>query len=223
MKARTGVVAKFTAALVMLTAVLTATSGAVLAGTADGGSHASGPGLPASVVIYAVHRQALSADGTSTWGAACPAGAFPVGGGAVAGNPLVESVTQGGFETSRATGKFDGYGATVHVSGLPRRARVTFTVQVACVPAAVFVIYAVRTQLLPANGTSFWGVPCPAGAIPVGGGAMGQSPLVETVTQAGFHSSADGAFDGYQAGVRVSSLRPTARRCSPSRSPASRS
>jgi len=115
-------------------------------------------------------------------------------------------VTQAGFDTSRATGKFDGYRATVRVSGLPKRARVMFTVQVACVPAAVFVIYVVHALLLAANGTSFWAVPCPAGAVPVGGGTIVQSPFTETVTQAGFHSSAMGAFDGYQAGVRVSGL-----------------
>lgn len=207
MRSRSGTLTVVSTVLAALTALIILAGGTALAGTTGRGDRASGTRLLASGVTYAIHRQILSADGTSMWGASCPAGAFPVGGGTTVQDPLVENVTEAGFHTSPATGKFDGYQATVRVSGLAKGAKVLFAVQVACVPADVYLIYAIRTQLLPANGTSFWGVPCPPGSFPVGGGTIMQNPLVESVTQAGFHPSATGgAFDGYQASVRVSGL-----------------
>jgi len=47
------------------------------------------------------------------------------------------------------------------------------------------VIYAARSQALAANGTTSWVVACPAGSLPVGGGAIVQDPRLENVTQAG--------------------------------------
>jgi hypothetical protein len=207
MTVRSGILSIFTAVLAMLTALIAAAGATAFAGTTGDGNRAPGPRPLANVVTYAIHRQALSADGTSTWGVACPAGAVPVGGGTIAQDPLIESVTQAGFHTSTATGRFDGYQASVRVRGLRAGRAVLFTVQVACVRAAVSIIYAVRTQVFPVNGTSFWGVPCPAGAVAAGGGTVVQDPLVETVDQAGFHpGAATGRFDGYQASVRVSGL-----------------
>jgi hypothetical protein len=56
-------------------------------------------------------------------------------------NPLTEHVAQAGFAASAATGKADGYQASVQVSGLAKGASVRFAVQVACIPAATPPVY----------------------------------------------------------------------------------
>jgi hypothetical protein len=149
-------------------------------------------------ITYATHAQVVSANGTTGSHMACPAGALPVGGGVAVQSPGIEHVIQAGFAASAATGRLDGYQAVVQVSGLPRRAKVRFTVQVACIPAArIFVVYVIRTEHLSANGTTWWAVPCPAGTLPAGGGAVAQAPRIERVTQAGFHATAPaGRADG---------------------------
>jgi hypothetical protein len=99
-----------------------------------------------------------------------------------------------------------GYQAGVRVHGLRRGSKVKVAVQVACVPAPATVIYAVRSQTLPANGTSLASAICPAGGLPVGGGTAVQDPRTEQVLQAGFRSGAPGSIVGYQASVRVHDL-----------------
>jgi hypothetical protein len=162
--------------------------------------------LPTTIsVAYAVHTLLLGADGTSWWGAPCPAGTAPVGGGTAVADPRAEQVVQAGFHASAVTRRMDGYLAMVQVRGLARGHTVGFAVQVACVPATIFVLYAVHTVLLGADGTSWWGAPCPSGATPAGGGTAEVNPSMENVAQAGFHSTA-GRFDGYQATVQVRGL-----------------
>jgi hypothetical protein len=183
------------------------------AGTARAGaitSRSLAGALPAgSPVVFATHTQLVSANGISAAGVACPAGALPVGGGATVQSPGIEHVAQAGFHTSAAAGKFDGYQAQVKVGGLRRGAKVRFAVQVACAPSAgIFVAYVVRNQALSANGATWWGVPCPAGTLPAGGGTTVQNPGIEHVDQAGFHASTPaGKADGYEASVRVGGLR----------------
>jgi hypothetical protein len=178
-----------------------------LAGTTRPISRVTGPPDITGLMIYAARTQALSANGTTSWVVACPAGFLPVGGGAIVQDPRVENVTQAGFHTSAATRKFDGYQASVHVNGLHARGKVGFAVQVACIRATIFVVYVTRGQIITADGTTSSGVACPAGTLPVGGGAIIQDPRVENVTQAGFHTSAaNRKFDGYQASVHVNGL-----------------
>ena len=179
-------------------------SGTALAGaTAHAGRVAGPPGI-SGLVLYAARTQALSANGTTSWIVACPAGFLPVGGGAIIQDPRVENVTQAGFHTNAASRKFDGYQASVHVSGLQARRKVGFAVQVACIRAATFLVYVIHGQIIAADGTTWWGVACPAGTLPVGGGAIIQNPRLENVTQAGFHANAaTGKLDGYQASVHV--------------------
>lgn len=166
--------------------------------------------VPAAAVfvVYAIHTQVLAANGVSWWGVGCPAGTLPVGGGTVVKTTVIERVVQAGFHASAVTGKFDGYQASVRVSGLPRGRKVPFTVQASCIPAGLtVVVYAIHALALGANGSTWWGVPCPAGAVPVGGGTAVANPLVENVAQAGFHTSAvAGRLDGYQASVHVGGL-----------------
>ena len=151
--------------------------------------------LPTTISVrYAVHTLLLGADGTSWWGAPCPAGTAPVGGGAAVADPRAEQVVQAGFHTSALTRRIDGYQATVQVRGLARGHTVGFAVQVACVPATIFVFYAVHTVLLGADGTSWWGAPCPAGATPVGGGTAVANPPIENVAQAGFTAPPEGSM-----------------------------
>jgi len=162
----------------------------------------------ATFVSYAVHTQVLSANGTTWWSVPCPAGALPVGGGTAVQNPLIEHAAQAGFVASAATGKVNGYRASVQVSGLAKGANVRFAVQVACLPLAIApVFYPVYTRMLSANGSSLFGVDCPAGTLPVGGGTAVQNPLIERVAQAGFAAStATGRVDSYQANVQVGGL-----------------
>jgi ABC-type amino acid transport substrate-binding protein len=164
-------------------------------------------------VVYSVHTQVLLVNGTVSSEVACPAGTLPVGGGTGVQDLRIEHVGEAGFVASPATGKVDGYVASVRVSGLARGARVRFAVQVACVPsAASFIIYPVHTQVVTANGTSLSGVVCPAGTLPVGGGTAVQNPRIEDVGQAGFvASAATGKVDGYVASVLVSGLARGAR------------
>ena len=97
-------------------------------------------------------------------------------------------MTQAAFIRARRGGAFDGYQASVRVSGLPSGRAVLFAVQVVCVPAATPLIYGIRTRSLSAKG-----------------GATSQQPVTESVPQSGFHASpASGRFDGYQASVRLS-------------------
>jgi hypothetical protein len=163
---------------------------------------------PVSVVSYAVRTQVLSANGVSRFEVDCPAGTWPVGGGAAVQNPLIEHAAQAGFVASAATGRVDGYQASVQVGGLAKDASVRFGVQVACVlSAAVPVFYPVRMQVLSANGIGLSGVDCPAGTLPTGGGTVVQNQLIERVAQAGFAvSAATGRVDGYQASMQVSGL-----------------
>ena len=56
-------------------------------------------------------------------------------------NPLIEHAAQAGLVASAATGKVDGYQASVQVSGLAKGASVRFAVQVACIPAAPSPVY----------------------------------------------------------------------------------
>jgi len=105
-------------------------------------------------VIYPVHTLVLSAHGTTRWGVLCPSGTLPVGGGTAVQSPLVEHVGQAGFVVSAATGKLDGYEASVQVSGLARGASVRFAVQVACIPAATPPVYGPPTTARSASGIS---------------------------------------------------------------------
>jgi hypothetical protein len=161
-----------------------------------------------NTVSYIAHTLLLSAHGTTGSAVFCPFGTLPVGGGTAVQNPQTEHVAQAGFVVSAATGKPDGYEASVQVSGLARGATVRFAVQVACVPSATtFVIYAVHTQVLSGHGTSSSGAACPVGTEPAGGGTAVEDPLAEHVTQAGFVvSAATGKVDGYEASVQVSGL-----------------
>ena len=162
--------------------------------------------LPTRVsVLYAVHTVLLGADGVSWWGALCPAGTAPVGGGTAVADPRAEQVAQAGFHASALTHRMDGYLALVQVRGLARGHTAGFAVQAACLPATIVVFYTVHTVLLGADGTSWWGAPCPSGATPAGGGTVGVNPPTATVAGAGFHRTA-GRFDGYQATVQVHGL-----------------
>ena len=207
MKTRAKALALSAAALAVTITPVTPAANAAVAGTTVARSPTRQP--VSNFVIYAVHTQTQSADGTASGGVACPAGTLPVGGGTAVENPLVEHVAQAGFQASAPTGRIDGYQASVHVSHLPRGSRMWFTVQVACLPAsATFLIYAIHTQVLTANGTSSQAVACPAGTLPIGGGTAVQHARIEQVTQAGFHaSSGPGNFDGYQASAHLSGLR----------------
>jgi hypothetical protein len=162
--------------------------------------------LPATVlVLYTVHTVLLGGDGTSWWGAPCPSGTAPVGGGTTVADPRAEQVAQAGFHASALTRKMDGYLAMVQVRGLARGHKVGFAVQVACLPTTILVVYAVHTVLLGGDGTSWSGTPCPSGATPAGGGTAEVNPAIENVAGTGFHSTA-GRFDGYQATVQVRGL-----------------
>jgi hypothetical protein len=162
--------------------------------------------LPTTVsVLYAVHTVLLGADGTSWWGAPCPSGTAPVGGGTAVADPRAEQVVQAGFHASTLTRRMDGYLATVQVRGLARGHTAGFAVQAACLPATISVFYAVHTALLGADGTSWWGAPCPAGTTPAGGGTAEVNPPIQNVAGAGFHRTA-GRFDGYQATVQARGL-----------------
>jgi hypothetical protein len=162
----------------------------------------------ATGLAYAAYTRELSANGISWSEVACPAGTLPVGGGTAVQNPLIEHVVQGGFAASAVTGKPDGYQASVRVSGLAKGISVRFAVQVACVPSSGSVVsYAVHTQVLSANGISWSEVACPAGTLPVGGGAAVQDPLIEHAAQAGFvASAATGRVNGYRVSVQVGGL-----------------
>ena len=114
-------------------------------------------------------------------------------------------MTQASFHTDAATRKFDGYQASVRVSGLQAGGVVGFIVQVACVPTATPLVYRLRMQVFPARGQPVRGTPCHAGICQADAAARGAR--TENVTQAGFHASAaTGRFDGYQASVSLSSL-----------------
>jgi hypothetical protein len=188
--------------------LLTLTVGTASAGTTVSGVHAATAPPVGNGLLYTANTRVLSANGTSTSGVTCPSGALPVGGGTAMQNPQTEHVAQAGFVVSAATGKPDGYEASVQVSGLARGTKVRFAVQVACVPSGTTAVsYAVHTLLLSANGTSGWGVSCPFGTLPVGGGTAVQNPQTEHVAQAGFMASAAaGKLDGYEASVQVNSL-----------------
>jgi hypothetical protein len=91
--------------------------------------------IPApATVIYTVHSQTLSANGTRLPSATCPVGELPVGGGTAIQDPRTEQVLQAGFR-SPAPGSVVGYQASVRVHGLRRGSKVKAAVQVACAPA----------------------------------------------------------------------------------------
>jgi hypothetical protein len=207
MKPRRRTVVLITTALGAVVPLLALTASAAGAATVSRGHEARGRPV-ANALAYAAYTRVLSANGISWLGVDCPAGTLPVGGGTAVQNPLTEHVAQAGFAVSAATGKVDGYQASAQVSGLAKGTSVRFAVQVACIPAVdSFVSYVVHTQLLSADGTSSWSVPCPAGTLPTGGGTAVQNPLTEHVTQAGLvASAATGKVDGYQATVQVSGL-----------------
>ena len=207
MKAPKTTIAVMTAVAV-LSAQMAPGTGTAIAGTTGRADHFVGaPGIT-GVVIYGARTQVLSANGATSWIVACPAGFLPVGGGAIIQDPRLQTVTQAGFHTNPATRKFDGYQASVHVSGLRARGKVQFAVQVACIRARTFIAYVTHGQIITADGTTLWGAACPAGTLPVGGGAIVQDPRRENVTQAGFHTNpATRKFDGYQASVHVSGLQ----------------
>jgi hypothetical protein len=200
-------IAAVTIAVAMLSTQIALGTGTALAGTIGPANRVAGaPGI-SGLLIYAARTQALSANGTTSWLAICPAGFLPIGGGAIVQDPSLENVTQAGFHTNAATRKFDGYQASIHVSGLHARGKVGFAVQVACIRARTFIAYVTRGLIITADGTTPWGVACPAGTLPIGGGAIIQDPRWENVTQAAFHTNAaTGKFDGYQASVHVSGL-----------------
>jgi hypothetical protein len=100
-----------------------------------------------ATVIYSVHTQTISANGSSLANAACPAGGLPVGGGTVAEDPRIEQVTQAGFRGS-APGRVVGYQARLLVHGLPHGSKVRFTVQVACAPPPALPTYGPPTKAL---------------------------------------------------------------------------
>src|SRR5207248_9433494 len=66
MTVRSGILSIFTAVLAMLTALIAAAGATAFAGTTGDGDRAPGPRPLASVVTYALPRQASSADVTST-------------------------------------------------------------------------------------------------------------------------------------------------------------
>ena len=208
MKLRRRTVVLITTAVGAVVPLLALTATAAGAATTVPRGHAARTRPVAKGLAYAAYTRVLSANGISWSGVDCPAGTLPTGGGTAVQNPLIEHVAQAGFAVSPATGKVDGYEASVRVSGLAKGASVRFAVQVACVSSATtFVSYAVHTQVLSANGTTWWSVPCPAGTLPVGGGTGVQNPLIEHAAQAGLvASAATGRVDGYQASVQVSGL-----------------
>jgi hypothetical protein len=155
-------------AVVVLGTVIALGPGTAVARTTGPVSRITGaPGIT-GLVIYAARTQVLSANGTTSWGVSCPAGTLPVGGGAITQDPRLENVTQAGFHTNAATRKFDGYQASVHVSGLRKGGAVGFIVQVACMPAATPLVYRHRTQVFPARGHTGRGKACHAGICPAG-------------------------------------------------------
>jgi hypothetical protein len=197
----------FTRAAVLgtLTALVTLTAGTASAATASPASRTSV--LPStSPIVYAAHTQTLSANGTSRASVTCPGGALPAGGGTAIQDPRTEQVLQAGFYAS-TPGRITGYQASVLIHGLRRGSKVEVQVQVACVPVPAFVIYGAHIQTLSANGTSLEHIPCPAGALPIGGGTLLQDPRAEQILQAGFYASTPGYMAGYQADVRVHGLR----------------
>jgi hypothetical protein len=208
MKLRRKMLALITTALGMVVPLLALAASAADAATTVAWGHAGTARSAANGMAYAAYTRVLSANGISWSEVDCPAGTLPAGGGAAVQNPLVEHVAQAGFTASTATGRPDGYQASVQVSGLAKGASVRFAVQVACVPPPSGIVsYAVHTQVLSANGTTRWSVPCPPGALPVGGGTAVQNPLIAHAAQAGFVASvATGRVDGYQASVQVSGL-----------------
>jgi hypothetical protein len=86
-------------------------------------------------------------------------------------------VTQAGFHASAATGKFDGYQASLSLGSLPRGGKVRFAVQVACMAVQTPPVYGPRAPLSPAHRNTSWRVACPAGTIPAAGGAIVQTQL----------------------------------------------
>lgn len=201
MKAPKTTVAAMTG-MAVLSTLVTLGAGQALAGTTGLANRVAGtPGIN-GLMVYAARMQALSADGTTSWLAICPAGFLPVGGGAIVQDPRRENVTQAGFHTNPATRKFDGYQASVYVSGLPAGGAAGFIVQVACMPTAARLIYRLRTQVVSARGRPRGAKSCHAGICPAG--AMAGRVRIGNVTQAGFHTNpATGKFDGYQASVSL--------------------
>ena len=204
MKAPKTIVAAMTG-MAVLSTLATLGSVQALAGTTGLANRvARTPGIN-GLMVYAARAQALSADGTTSWLATCPAGFLPVGGGAIVQDPRREDVTQAGFHTNPATRKFDGYQASVRVSGLPAGSAAGFIVQVACMPAVARLIYRLRTQVVSARGRPRRAKSCHAGICPAG--AMVGRVRIGNVTQGGFHANAaTGKFDGYQASVSLSTL-----------------
>lgn len=66
-------------------------------------------------------------------------------------------MTQAGFHTNAATGKFDGYQAGVSLSTLPRGGKLAFAVQVACLATQTRPVYGPSAPPLPARRNSSWG------------------------------------------------------------------
>jgi hypothetical protein len=96
----------------------------------------------------------------------------------MAGGMRVENVTQAGFHAGAATGRFDGYQASVRLSAVPRGGKVRFAIQVACMAAQTPPVYGPRAPLSPARRNTSWTVACPAGTIPVAGGASVGDQLI---------------------------------------------
>jgi hypothetical protein len=93
------------------------------------------------------------------------------------GRVRIGNVTQAGFHTNPATGKFDGYQASLSLSTLPRGGKLVFAVQVVCLAARTPPVYGPSAPPLPIRRNSSWGVACPAGTIPAAGGAIVQDQL----------------------------------------------
>ena len=154
MKPQRRTVALVTSFLGTVVLLLTLTVGTAGAGTTVPRAHVRTPPPAGSGLAYAAHTQVLSANGTSSSTVTCPSGTLPVGGGTGVQNPRIEHVAQAGFVVSAATGKLDGYEASVQVSGLARGASVRFAVQVACIPAATPPVYGPPTTARSASGIS---------------------------------------------------------------------
>ena len=132
--------------------------------------------MPAAArLIYRLRTQVVSARTRPIRARACHAGICPAG--AMVGGAQVEDITQAGFHTNVATGKIDGYQAGIILSTLPRGGKVAFAVQVACLAAQTPPVYGPSAPSLPVRRNSSWGVACPAGTIPAGGGAIVQNRL----------------------------------------------
>jgi hypothetical protein len=175
-------------ALAVLGTLIALGSVTALAGTTGPASHTAGaPGIT-GLVTYAARTQVLSANGTSSWIVACPAGFLPVGGGAIIQVPRLENVTQAGFHVSAATGKFHGYQASVSLGTLPRGGKVRFAVRVACVAVQTPPVYGPRAPLSPAPPQHHMERSLPGRHHPGGWRRPRAEPAARRQTPSGFRS-----------------------------------